>query len=78
MKKEVTIKYEDSRVLALLKDLSKFLGFTISEKEPSISKEPNAGKRKPQAVDFANKWAGFLRESNTDNSRYDYLTEKYK
>lgn len=78
MKKEAIIKYEDSRVLELLKDLSKYLGFTISEKETSIVKEPRMATEKPKAVDFVNKWAGFLSKTDTDSSRYDYLTEKYK
>lgn len=78
MKKEVIIKYEDSRVLELLKSLSAYLGFTISEKESDVVKGPNMNKIESKSVGFVNKWAGFLRKTDTDNSRYDYLTEKYK
>lgn len=78
MRKEVTIRYEDSRVLELLKSLSAYLGFTISEKEPDVVKESDRGKKESKAVDFVNKWAGFLKKIDTDDSKYGYLTEKYK
>jgi len=75
MKKEVIIKYEDSRVLELLKSLSVHFGFTISEKERNtVEKQKNETK----AADFVSKWAGFLKKTDTDNSKYDYLTGKYK
>ena len=28
--------------------------------------------------DFVNKWSGFLTNSNTDDLKYQYLTDKYK
>ena len=28
--------------------------------------------------DFINKWTGFLKDSNTDDLKFHYLTEKYK
>jgi len=28
--------------------------------------------------DFVNKWTGFLKDSNTDEVKYQYLSEKYK
>ena len=31
-----------------------------------------------KASEFVNKWAGFLTESKTGQSKLDYLTEKYK
>lgn len=30
------------------------------------------------STDFVNKWSGFLSGSDTDDSKYQYLTEKYK
>ena len=78
MKKEVIIKYEDSRVLELLKTLSAYLGFTISENEEQVVKKPGKRENESKAVDFVNKWAGFLKKTDTDNSKYDYLTAKYK
>jgi hypothetical protein len=78
MKKEVIIKYEDSRVLELLKTLSTYLGFTISEKEQYALKKPDRLEKESKAADFVNKWAGFLKKPDTDNSKYDYLTGKYK
>lgn len=30
------------------------------------------------ATEFVNKWAGFLKNSDIENSKYDYLSEKYK
>ncbi len=31
-----------------------------------------------KASDFVNKWAGFLTNSETDNSKFNYLSEKYR
>jgi hypothetical protein len=28
--------------------------------------------------DFVNKWTGFLKNSNTDDLKFQYLSEKYK
>lgn len=78
MKKEVIIKYEDSRVLGLLKSLSSFLGFTISEKEADVWEKKGRQEKESKAADFVSKWAGFLKNGDTDDSKYDYLTEKYK
>ncbi len=33
---------------------------------------------KQSAGDFVSKWAGFLASENTDDSKYSYLSEKYK
>lgn len=40
------------------------------------TKEENGSKMK--ASEFVNKWAGFLSDSDTDQSKRDYLTEKYR
>lgn len=38
--------------------------------------KPRASKRK--AADFINKWSGFLSNTETNDSKYEYLTEKYR
>lgn len=38
--------------------------------------KPKASKRK--AANFINKWSGFLSNPETDESKYDYLTQKYR
>ena len=35
-------------------------------------------KNKKGASKFIDKWAGFLTNSDTDKSKFDYLTDKYK
>jgi len=35
-------------------------------------------KKTHKASDFVSKWAGFLTNSEADNSKYNYLIEKYK
>ncbi len=49
-------------------------------KEVEIIIKERSGKNAKQlkAVDFVNKWAGFLNTENTDKSKYNYLSEKYK
>lgn len=74
--KEVIIKYKDSRILELLKSLARHFDFSISEKEETV--KSTLQKKEPKAITFANKWAGFLKNTDTDNSKYDYLAEKYK
>lgn len=37
--KEVTIKYKSNKTLEALKDLGKYLGFSVSENAPSKRKE---------------------------------------
>lgn len=74
--KEVIIKYNDSRILRLLKSLSVYLDFSISEES-----ESSADPKKPAtttATDFVNKWGGFLKDTNTDRAKQDYLANKYK
>jgi hypothetical protein len=63
-------------VLELLKSLAVHFNFSISEKQ-EINLESKPGK-KLDATDFVNTWAGFLKKPDTDNSKFDYLTEKYK
>lgn len=42
-----------------------------------LPKSLKSGK-KMQASEFINKWAGFLSNDDTDKSKFDYLSEKYK
>lgn len=35
-------------------------------------------KKDSKASDFVKKWAGFLKDNDIENSKRDYLTEKYK
>ena len=42
-----------------------------------VTKSSNKSKH-PKATEFVNKWAGFLTNTNTDKSKYDYLSDKYK
>ena len=34
--------------------------------------------KETKATDFVRKWAGFLKDSETDKAKYDYLSSKYK
>lgn len=43
-----------------------------------ILQNDNNGISKSSAQDFINKWSGFLKNTDTDNSKYQYLKEKYK
>lgn len=77
--KEVIIKYKDSKVLELLKSLAAHLDFSISERQEEPAKPVSTKQKKEsKATDFVNQWAGFLKKASTDNSKFDYLTEKYK
>lgn len=54
---------------------------TLYDKEVEIIIVPKTTKEKKnphKASDFVNKWAGFLTNPDTDNSKYNYLTEKYR
>jgi hypothetical protein len=35
-------------------------------------------KKKQTGREFVKKWAGFLNSTDTDSSKFDYLSEKYK
>jgi hypothetical protein len=41
---------------------------------------PKTDKKKKERFgkEFVKKWAGFLNLADTDSSKYDYLSEKYK
>ena len=48
------------------------------EVEIIILPKPKQGKEKMKASDFIDKWAGFLLDNDTDKSKFDYLSDKYK
>lgn len=52
----------------------------LYNKEVEITIVPKLRRKKKElkATDFVNKWAGFLRNADTDNSKYQYLSEKHK
>lgn len=41
-----------------------------------VPKQLNKSK-KLKTHDFINKWSGFLKNSNTDDLKYQYLSDKY-
>ncbi len=53
----------------------------LYDKEVEVIIVPKAEedeKKTTKATDFVKKWAGFLKNNDTDKSKYDYLSEKYK
>ncbi len=48
------------------------------EVEIIIVTKPTKKKKTPKAMDFVNKWGGFLKNIDTDTSKFDYLSGKYK
>ena len=48
------------------------------EVEIIIVPKPMTKNNESKATDFVKKWAGFLTNTDTDNSKHEYLTEKYK
>lgn len=48
------------------------------EVEVIILPQPKPEEKKMKAIEFIDKWAGFLVDSDTDKSKFDYLSDKYK
>jgi hypothetical protein len=48
------------------------------EVEIIIVPKQNVKSSKLEISDFIDKWSGFLTDVNFDDSKYQYLTEKYK
>ena len=70
-----TTKISESGVIQLPKN-SIFLN---KEVEVIIMPKSKQNKTKnSKATEFVQKWGGFLRNTNTEESKYDYLSEKYK
>ena len=46
--------------------------------EVIVLSKPETDKKKIQAIEFINKWAGWLDENNIDDAKFEYLSEKYK
>jgi hypothetical protein len=56
-----------------------FKNFVNKEIEILVFFKPSPIQRKKLSVDeFINKWAGFIKATNTDDLKYQYLNEKYK
>lgn len=53
---------------------------SLYDREVVVILKPRIRKLRKElsATEFINKWAGFLQTENTDKSKYDYLSEKYK
>ena len=54
--------------------------FQLIDKEVEIIILPKQDLKpnKNASIDFVDKWAGFLSNMNIEDSKYKYLTEKYK
>jgi hypothetical protein len=48
------------------------------EVEVIIFPQPEKEKKRMKAHDFVKKWAGFIKSSNSEDPRYEYIMEKYK
>jgi len=53
---------------------------SLYDKEVEVILKPRSRKHKKglSASDFVNKWAGFLKNHNTDDAKFNYLKEKYQ
>jgi len=53
---------------------------SLYDKDVEIIIVPKTRKKKKKfsGKQFVNKWAGFLRNNNSDTLKYDYLSKKYK
>jgi hypothetical protein len=52
--------------------------FVDREVEIIILPKQDLKPNKNASIDFVNKWAGFLSNVNIEESKFQYLTEKYK
>jgi hypothetical protein len=43
-----------------------------------VPKSQNETRQPNKAADFVKKWVGFLKNSETDNAKRTYLSEKYQ
>jgi len=48
------------------------------EVEIIIMPKQDLKSNKDASIDFVNKWSGFLSELNIEDSKFQYLSEKYK
>lgn len=71
----VQVPYEDWKLLTQEnKKLKQLLGGKAEL--PEALREDS--ERKMDATEFVRKWQGFLGDDDTDRSKYEYLSEKYK
>lgn len=72
---EITINIDHSRkeAKALIKYLQSLPFVDIKQKTSSENFTSDS-----KALDFVNRWKGFLKNQDIDDARFDYLMEKYK
>lgn len=68
------VKVSETGMIQIPYDLSLY----NSEVEIIILPKAKPQEEKMKARDFVKKWAGFLSNSDTDQSKFDYLSDKYK
>lgn len=59
-------------------NIPKYARLQDKEVEVIIHPKENSNGQKIKARDFVNKWAGFLSNDKTDESKAAYLSEKYQ
>ena len=69
-----TTKVSESGTIQIPYSLSLF----DKEVEIIILPKPTLEKEKMRATDFVKKWAGFISDKNTDKTKSEYLSNKYK
>ena len=69
-----TTKVSDSGTITI----PKYARIQNKEVEVIIQPKENSSIQKSKARDFINKWAGFLSNDKTDESKAAYLSEKYQ
>ena len=52
--------------------------FSDRDVEVIILSRPDFKPNKNASADFVNKWTGFLSNANVEESKFQYLSEKYK
>lgn len=69
-----TTKISDKGTIQVALDPSLF----NQEVELIVLPKSKSKIKNSKASDFVKKWAGFLKNNDIENSKRDYLTEKYK
>jgi len=67
-------KVSDSGAIQIPFELALF----DQEVEVIILTKPTPAKKETRAREFVQKWAGFLSDSDTDETRFEYLSDKYR
>ena len=73
----VQIPYEDWKHLTQENEkLKQFLN--VKSELPEVPRKAENDKHKIKAMEFVEKWQGFLGDDDTDRPKYEYLSNKYK